>query len=332
MSEKIVAPYPYLRLRRLRQSASVRALFQENHLLPSDLICPIFVRGSDDAADISTMPGISRYLIDELPKEVEELYNLGIRAVLLFPKTPNHLKTEDAAEAFNSQNLICQAIRKIKASIPEMTVLTDVALDPYTSHGHDGILKNDKIENDLTVEALVKQTLNQVEAGADGICPSDMMDGRIQAIRQALEYKKLTDILLISYALKYASALYGPFRGAVGANLKGDKMTYQLNPANSDEALREIQQDIMEGADAVIIKPGLPSLDIISQAQSFGVPIWAYQVSGEYAMIKYAAMSGALNGEKAFYEILLSLKRAGASTIITYAAKEMALCLRKNSD
>lgn len=332
MSEKIIAPYPYLRLRRLRQSAPVRALFQENHLQPSDLIYPIFIRESDDEPYIATMPGIQRYEIDALPKEVEAAYGLGIRAVLLFPKTPNHLKTDDAKEAFNPKNLICRAIRKIKANIPEMVVLTDVALDPYTSHGHDGFLKNGKIDNDLTIEALVRQTLNQVDAGTDGVCPSDLMDGRIQAIREVLEAEKHPDILLISYAIKYASALYGPFRCGVGANLQGDKKTYQINPANAQESLREIQQDIAEGADAIIIKPGLPSLDIIARAQCFGAPIWAYQVSGEYAMIKYAAQNNAIDEEKVFYEIFLSLKRAGASKIITYAAKEMAQWLEKISD
>ncbi len=332
MPKKVIAPYPHLRLRRLRQSESVRTLFQENHLLSHDLIYPIFIREPEEEPYISAMPGIQRYVVNALPKEIEAAYSLGIRAVLLFPKTPDHLKTENAKEAFNPKNLICQAIRKIKASVPEMTVLTDVALDPYTSHGHDGFLKDGKIDNDLTIDALVKQALNQVEAGADGICPSDMMDGRIQAIRQTLEAKNLPDVLLISYAIKYASALYGPFRSGVGANLKGDKKTYQLNPANADEALREIRQDIMEGADAVIIKPGLPSLDIISQAKSFGAPIWAYQVSGEYAMIKYAAMNGAINEENAFYELGLSFKRAGANKIITYAAKEMARWLKKISD
>ncbi|MCE2716941.1 MAG: porphobilinogen synthase [Pseudomonadota bacterium] len=331
MSKKIVAPYPNLRLRRLRQSSSVRELFQETHVHPHDLIYPIFIRESDDEPYISTMPGIQRYAVDALPKEVEAAYSLGIRAILLFPKTPNSLKTDDAKEAFNPKNLICQAIRKIKASVPDMLVLTDVALDPYTSHGHDGFVKNGKIENDRTIEALVKQVLNQVEAGADGICPSDLMDGRIQAIRQTLEAKNHPDVLLISYAIKYASVLYGPFRTGVGANLQGDKKTYQINPANVNESLRSIQQNIMEGADAIIIKPGITSLDIIAKAQDFGAPIWAYQVSGEYAMIKYAAQHNALDEEKTFYEMLLSLKRAGAGKIITYAAKEIAQRLHSSS-
>ncbi len=331
MSKKIVAPYPNLRLRRLRQSSSVRELFQETHVHPHDLIYPIFIRESEDEPYISTMPGIQRYAVDALPKEVEAAYSLGIRAILLFPKTPNSLKTDDAKEAFNPKNLICQAIRKIKASVPDMLVLTDVALDPYTSHGHDGFVKNGKIENDRTIEALVKQVLNQVEAGADGICPSDLMDGRIQAIRQTLEAKNHPDVFLISYAIKYASVLYGPFRTGVGANLQGDKKTYQINPANVNESLRSIQQNIMEGADAIIIKPGITSLDIIAKAQDFGAPIWAYQVSGEYAMIKYAAQHNALDEEKTFYEMLLSLKRAGAGKIITYAAKEIAQRLHSSS-
>ena len=316
-----VAPYPNLRLRRLRQSASVRELFQENHLQPSDLIWPIFIRGGEDAAEISTMPGVRRLLVDELPKEVEEAYKLGIRGILLFPKTPDALKTEGGTEAFNPNNLVCQAIRKIKHSIPEMVVFTDVALDPYTSHGHDGLLKNGDVENDSTIEALIKQTLNQIEAGADGICPSDMMDGRIGAIREALEAKGFSNVLLISYGVKYASCFYGPFRSAVGAKLQGDKKTYQLSPANAVEALREIKQDIMEGAD----------LDNISQAKAYGVPLWAYQVSGEYAMIAYAALNNAIDGDVAFYETCLSFKRAGASKIVTYVAKEIARCLKRIS-
>ncbi len=327
-----VAPYPHLRLRRLRQSSSARSLFQENHLLPKDLIYPIFIRESTDLAEIPTMPGVIRHLVEELPDEIEEAYRLGIRAVLLFPKTPDALKTDDGAEAFNSNNLVCQAIRKIKQHVPEMVVFTDIALDPYTTHGHDGILKNGDVDNDSTIEALVKQSMNQVAAGADGICPSDMMDGRIQAIREALESSGHSNVLLISYGVKYASCFYGPFRGAVGASLRGNKKSYQLNPANLTEALREISQDIMEGADGVIIKPGLPYLDVIASAKDYGVPLWAYQVSGEYAMIRYAGQAGAIDEEKAFYETCLSFKRAGASKIITYAAKKIAKCLTKIMD
>lgn len=326
-----VAAYPNLRLRRLRQSASIRELFQENHLNPSDLIWPIFVCEPGDDTEIATMPDVCRYLVDELPEQVEEAYKLGIRAILLFPKTPSALKTENAIEALNPQNIICKAIRKIKECVPNMVVLTDVALDPYTTHGHDGILKNGDVENDATIDVLIKQALNQVGAGADGICPSDMMDGRIQAIRESLEAKGHTNVLLVSYGVKYASTFYGPFRSAVGVNLQGDKKTYQLNPANAVEALRDIKQDIAEGADAIIVKPGLPYLDIVSQAKSFGAPIWVYQVSGEYAMIKYAAKNGAIEEEDAFYETCLSFKRAGASKIITYAAKEISRCLKKIS-
>lgn len=327
-----VAPCPNLRLRRLRQSASVRELFQENHLMASDLIWPIFIRSAEDAAEIPSMPRVRRFLVDELPKEVEEAYQLGIRSVMLFPKTPAALKTENGEEAFNPNNLMCHGIQKIKQCFPKMVVFTDVALDPYTSHGHDGLLKNGDVENDSTIEVLIKQALNQVEAGADGICPSDMMDGRIQAIRNILEAKKFSNVLLISYGVKYASTFYGPFRHAVGANLQGDKKTYQLNPANSLEALREIKQDIMEGADGIIIKPGLPYLDIISQAKVYGVPLWAYQVSGEYAMIIHAALNNAIDEETAFYETCLSFKRAGASKVVTYAAKEIARCLKRISD
>lgn len=324
-----VASYPQLRLRRLRQTSSVRDLFQEHHLLPGDLIYPLFIRDKQDSPEIATMPGVKRYLLEELPKEIEEAYKLGIRGVLLFPKTPDYLKTEDGAEAFNSNNLVCQAIQEIKKYLPEMVVFSDVALDPYTTHGHDGLLRNGNVENDETVDALVRQALSQVEAGADGICPSDMMDGRIKAIRNALESGQHFNSLLISYAVKYASCFYGPFRGAVGANLKGDKKTYQLNPGNLTEALREISQDITEGADGIIIKPGLPYLDVISQAKTFGVPLWAYQVSGEYAMIKYAAHHGAIEEDSAFFETCLSFKRAGADKIITYAAKRVAECLKK---
>jgi porphobilinogen synthase len=327
------ADYPYSRLRRLRQNSAVRELFQENHLLASDLIWPIFIRNESDIAEIPTMPGVFRYLVNELDEQVNEAYHLGVRAVLLFPKTPTDLKSASGSEAFNSNNLICQAIREIKTAVPQMVVLTDVALDPYTSHGHDGLL-NDAgyVENDSTINALVKQSLNQVAAGADGICPSDMMDGRIKIIREALEADGNHNTLLISYAVKYASCFYGPFRSAVGANLKGDKKTYQLNSANVSEALLEVKQDIQEGADAIIIKPGLPYLDIISKAKDYGSAIWAYQVSGEYAMIKLAAAANAIDEKAAFLETCLSFKRAGASKIVTYAAKEIAKCLTENLD
>jgi porphobilinogen synthase len=333
MTTLSVAPYPYARLRRVRQNSAVRDLFQENHLLPSDLIWPIFIRYEMDSSEISTMPGVLRYLLDELPHQVEEAYQLGIRGILLFPKTPDTLKTEGGGEAFNPNNLICQAIRAIKAAVPDMIVFSDVALDPYTTHGHDGLLNSaDYVENDSTIDALVKQALNQVAAGADGICPSDMMDGRIKIIREALEAHGHYNTLLISYAVKYASCFYGPFRSAVGSKLRGDKKSYQLNPANSTEALLEVQQDIQEGADGIIIKPGLPYLDIISQVKNYGPPIWAYQVSGEYAMIKFAAAAKAIDEKAAFLETCISFKRAGASKVITYAAKEIAKCLIKNLD
>lgn len=328
-----IASYPYSRLRRLRLNDAVRDLFQENSLLPKDLIWPIFIKDVDDLAAIATMPGVVRYTIDELPQQVHEAYQLGIRAILLFPKTPDRLKSESGQEALNPNNLICQAIRKIKQSVPEMLVLTDVALDPYTSHGHDGLLNDvGYVGNDITIDVLIKQAMNQVMAGADGICPSDMMDGRIQAIRKELEDNGYHNTLLISYAVKYASCFYGPFRSAVGANPKGDKKTYQLNPANAAEALLEVKQDIQEGADAIIIKPGLPYLDIITKVKDFGSAIWAYQVSGEYAMIKFAAAANVIDEMKAFIETSLSFKRAGASKIITYAAKEIAKCLRENLD
>jgi len=333
MNNLITTTYPYSRLRRLRQNDSVRTLFQENHLLASDLIWPIFIRAESDSAEITTMPGVNKLLINELPEQVAEAYQLGIRGILLFPRTPDALKTDGGDEAFNPNNLICQAIRKVKVAVPQMTVFTDVALDPYTLHGHDGLLNRDgDVENDLTIDALIKQTMNQVAAGADGICPSDMMDGRIKAIRETLEVGGHHNTLLISYAVKYATCFYGPYRSAVGAKLKGDKKAYQVNPANMTEALLEIQQDIQEGADGIIVKPGLPYLDIISQAKGYGTALWAYQVSGEYAMIKYAAAGGAFSEKAAFLETCMSFKRAGASGVITYAAKEIAKWLSESLD
>jgi porphobilinogen synthase len=326
-----IATYPKLRLRRIRANESLCNLFQENYLNTHQLIAPLFVREKSDAREITTMPDVFRHLIEELPKITEELYKLGIRCVMLFPKTPAHLKNDLGSESRNPENLICRAIKTIKKSVPEMLVLADVALDPYTTHGHDGICnKNGYVVNDTTVAALVDQSLNQVKAGADGVCPSDMMDGRIQAIRNAFEKNEYHNTLIISYAAKYATCFYGPFRNAVGADLKGNKRTYQLNPANSQLAMREILQDMQEGADAIIIKPGLPYLDIIYQASQLNnCPVWAYQVSGEYGSIKFAAKAGIIDEKAAFLETAMSFKRSGAYGLITYAAKDLAKWIKE---
>lgn len=326
-----IAPYPDLRLRRIRANESLCNLFQENYLNTHQLIAPLFVREKSDEREIPTMPDVFRHLIEELPKVTEELYTLGIRCIMLFPKTPENLKNALGTEAHNPENLICRAIKIIKKYVPEMLVLTDVALDPYTNHGHDGICnKNGYVVNDTTVTALVHQSLNQIQAGADGVCPSDMMDGRIQAIRNAFEKNEYHNALIISYAVKYASSFYGPFRNAVGANLKGNKRTYQLNPANSQLAIREVLQDMQEGADAIIIKPSLPYLDIVYQASQLkNCPVWAYQVSGEYASIKFAAKAEAIDEKAAFLETAMSFKRAGANGLITYAAKDLAKWIKE---
>ena len=326
-----VTPYPSLRLRRTRANQSLCDLFQENHLIAHKIIAHLFVREREDAREITAMPNVFRYLLEELPKIVEELYSLGIRCVMLFPKTPEHLKDKLGTEAHNPDNLICRAIKVIKNTLPEMVVLTDSALDPYTTHGHDGICdENGYVLNDITVDALVRQSINQINAGSDGVSPSDMMDGRIKAIRYAFEQNDHHNALIVSYAVKYASCFYGPFRNAVGAKLKGDKRTYQLNPANSELAMREVLQDMQEGADAIIIKPGLPYLDIVHQAvQLKDCPVWAYQVSGEYASIKFAAQAGAIDEKLAFLETAMAFKRAGASGIITYAAKDLARWIKE---
>lgn len=326
-----LAPYPSLRLRRTRANQSLCDLFQENHLNVHQIIAPLFVREREDVREITAMPQVFRYLLKELPKIVEELYSLGIRCIMLFPKTPDHLKDELGTEAHNPNNLICRAIKIIKNAVPEMVVLTDAALDPYTTHGHDGICDaNGYVLNDVTVESLVRQSVNQINAGADGVSPSDMMDGRIQAIRNAFEKNGHHNALIVSYAVKYASCFYGPFRNAVGAKLKGNKCTYQLNPANSALAMREVLQDMQEGADAIIIKPGLPYLDIVHQAAQLNkAPVWAYQVSGEYSSIKFAAKAGAIDEKLAFLETAMSFKRAGASGVITYAAKDLARWIKE---
>jgi porphobilinogen synthase len=297
------------------------------------LIWPIFVvEGRGKRVPVASMPGVERLSVDLVAGAAEEAARLGIPAIALFPYTDPDLRTEDAREAFNPENLVCRATRAIKGAGLDLGVMLDVALDPYTSHGHDGLVRDGVILNDETLEALVRQALVQTEAGCDVIAPSDMMDGRIGAIRQALEAEGHQDTLIMSYAAKYASAFYGPFRDAVGssATLKGDKRTYQMDPANTEEALREVGLDIAEGADMVMVKPGMPYLDIVRRVrEAFGVPTFAYQVSGEYAMLTAAAGNGWLDGEAAMMESLIAFKRAGCAGILTYFAPRAAKLLRQ---
>jgi porphobilinogen synthase len=328
-------PFPATRFRRLRKSDGLRRLAQENTLSVNDLIWPLFVRaGKNIAEPVVSMPGVERLSIDLIVKAAEEAAGLGIPALCLFPYTDPDLRTEDCAEAWNPENLANQAIRAIKSAVPDMVVMTDVALDPYNANGHDGLVKDGIILNDETIEALVKMSLAQAEAGADILGPSDMMDGRIGAMRQALEMSGYKDVAILSYAAKYASAFYGPFRDAVGAGsrLVGDKKTYQMNPANSDEALRLIERDLSEGADMVMVKPGMPYLDICRRAkEAFGAPTYAYQVSGEYAMIMAAAQNGWIDGERAMLESLMGFRRAGCDGVLTYFAPRAARILQGKS-
>ena len=325
------APYPVTRFRRTRASAAIRALVQENTLTPADLIWPIFLRdGRDVVEPVPSMPGVNRLSVDRAVAAARQARDLGIPAICLFPYTDPAKKTEDCAEAWNPDNLSNTATRAIKDAVPEVLVMTDVALDPYNSLGHDGFVVEGRIVNDETVAALVKQALSQARAGADIIGPSDMMDGRIGAIRSALEAEGFRDVAILSYAAKYASAFYGPFRDAVGASgaLKGDKTTYQMNPANSDEALRLVHRDLTEGADMVMVKPGMPYLDICRRVKdAFGAPTYAYQVSGEYAMIAGAAANGWIDGQKAMLESLMCFKRAGCDGVLSYFAPEAARVL-----
>lgn len=322
------AAFPKSRLRRLRQSSSVRGLVRENTLNVEDLIWPVFVRDGEGVEEpIESMPGVYRRSVDRVVDAAREAADLGIPVICLFPYTDPTLKTEDCAEAWNPDNLSNRATRAIKDAVPEIAVMTDVALDPYNVHGHDGFLENGQILNDRTIEALVKQALSQAEAGADIVGPSDMMDGRVGAIRSALESEGHHNVMLMSYAAKYASAFYGPFRDAVGASgaLKGDKTTYQMDPANTDEALRLVARDIAEGADMVMVKPGMPYLDICQRVKEhFSVPTFAYQVSGEYAMIQAAAQNGWIDGERAMFESLMAFKRAGCDGILSYFAPIVA--------
>ena len=324
-----MSSFPYLRMRRGRISPWMRAMLAEHRLHPSDFIWPLFVcEGSDCEEPIGALPGVSRWSVDRLAGRVRLAAELGIPCVALFPNTPNDLRTEDAREALNKDNLICRAIKAIKDAVPEVGVLTDVALDPYTAHGHDGLIdKAGYVLNDDTVKVLTDQALVQAEAGADIVAPSDMMDGRVAAIRQALEEAGHQNVAIMAYAAKYASAFYGPFREAVGSlgRLKGDKRGYQMDPANIEEALREVELDLDEGADFVMVKPGLPYLDVVARVKdAFGVPTFAYQVSGEYAMIEAAAAVGAGERDALILETLLAFKRAGATGVLTYHAVDAA--------
>ncbi|MBS0565445.1 MAG: porphobilinogen synthase [Proteobacteria bacterium] len=325
-----VPAFPALRLRRLRRTAALREMVAETRLSPADFIWPLFVTDVPGAdAEVPSMPGVSRLTVDGAVRAAETAARLGIPAVCLFPYTDPALRTETCEEAWNPANLSNRTIRAIKAAVPEVAVMTDVALDPYNALGHDGLVKDGVILNDETVEALVRMALAQAEAGADILGPSDMMDGRVGAMRRALEAAGHRDVAILSYAAKYASAFYGPFRDAVGATgaLKGDKKTYQMNPANRAEALRLVARDLDEGADMVMVKPGMPYLDICREVRdAFGVPTFAYQVSGEYAMLKGAILNGWVK-EAVILESLVAFRRAGCDGILTYFAPEAARML-----
>jgi porphobilinogen synthase len=329
---KVSAGFPFTRMRRNRRTAWSRAMVRENTLQASDLIWPVFViEGQNRTEDVTSMPGVTRYSIDLLVAKVKEAATLGIPAVALFPSTPHRLRTADAREAFNPDNLVCQAVRAVRHAVPDIGIMCDVALDPYTSHGHDGLMEGNEIVNDATLNALVRQSLVQSEAGCDIIAPSDMMDGRIGRIRHALETNGYSHVQIMAYSAKYASGFYGPFRDAVGSSgaLTGDKRTYQMDPANGDEAMREVALDIAEGADMVMVKPGLPYLDIVARVkETFRVPTFAYQVSGEYAMIMAACNNGWLDPKKVIPEALMAFKRAGADGILTYFAVDVAKSLK----
>jgi porphobilinogen synthase len=328
--------FPTVRLRRNRRDAWTRRLVAENTLSVDDLIWPIFViEGSNEERPVASMPGQVRVTVDRVAKHVEQAAKLGVPAIAIFPATPPEAKDAEGTEALNANNLICRAARELKRAFPDVGLVGDVALDPYTDHGHDGVIREtrtgDYVHNDDSVAILVRQALNQAEAGIDVIAPSDMMDGRIGAIRSALDAQGFIDTRIMSYAAKYASAFYGPFRDALGSGkaLRGDKKTYQMDPANSDEALREVALDLAEGADMVMVKPGMPYLDIVRRVKDrFAVPTFAYQVSGEYAMIMAAVQNGWIEHERAMMESLMGFKRAGANGVLTYFAVEAAQRLR----
>ena len=326
-----IASYPTARPRRLRQSEGVRALVRQNELSVNDLIWPVFVRAGEGIEEpVPSMPGVMRRSVDKIVEVAREAHALGIPAMCIFPYTGIEERTEDCAGAWDPENHANRAIRAVKEAVPDLAIMTDVALDTYNINGHDGFVENGEIVNDRTVDALVRMTLAQARAGADIIGPSDMMDGRIGAMRQALESEGHQRVMILSYAVKYASGFYGPFRDAVGASaaLTGDKKTYQMDPGNSDEALRMVERDLGEGADMVMVKPGLPYLDICRRVKdAFGAPTFAYQVSGEFAMIKAAAQNGWIDGEKVMLESLMSFRRAGCDGVLTYFAPDVARIL-----
>lgn len=324
--------FPAIRMRRTRAQSWSRALCAENTLSAADFIWPIFIiDGENKTEAVATMPGVLRYSVDKAVEAAREAADLGIPVIALFPHTDPARKTADGREAYNPDNLICRATRAIKKAVPQIGILCDVALDPFTTHGHDGLIEGDYVVNDESVEVLIKQALAQVEAGCDIIAPSDMMDGRIGAIRAALESHGHKNTMIMAYAAKYASAFYGPFRDAVGSSkaLIGDKRTYQMDPANTDEALREVALDISEGADMVMVKPGMPYLDVLARVKAtFHMPTFSYQVSGEYAMLMAAMNAGFLDPDRIILESLMAFKRAGANGILTYFAVDAAKRLR----
>lgn len=325
--------FPFIRMRRNRRTDWSRRLVRENAVTVNDLIWPVFVvEGTNQRVPVASMPGVVRYSVDVLVEEVAKAVELKIPAIAIFPVTPQEKKTPDGEEAFRQDNLICRAMSAIRAAGLDIGLIADVALDPYTTHGQDGLVRDGYVVNDETLEALCRQAVNQARAGCDIIAPSDMMDGRVRVIRTALDAAGFSHVQIMAYSAKYASAFYGPFRDAVGSakNLGGgDKKTYQMDPANGDEAIREVALDISEGADMVMVKPGMPYLDIVRRVKdSFGVPTYAYQVSGEYAMIAAAAANGWLNREAAMLESLLCFKRAGADGVLTYFARDVAQVLR----
>ncbi len=326
--------FPATRLRRNRYDDATRRLVAEHRLSVDDLIWPIFLREGDGPAEpVASMPGVARTGLAGLARHVEQAARLRIPAIALFPATPAAQKDSEGTQALNEDNLMCRAARLLKAEYPQIALVGDVALDPYTDHGHDGVLRDGYVANDESVAILVRQAVNQAQAGIDIIAPSDMMDGRIGAIRAGLDAAGLIHTRIMSYAAKYASAFYGPFRDAIGSGgaLRGDKKTYQMNPANSDEALHEVAMDLAEGADMVMVKPGMPYLDIIARVKArFEVPVFAYQVSGEYAMIMAAAQNGWIDGERAMLESLLGFKRAGCSGVLSYFAVQAAAFLEAN--
>jgi len=329
----VAGGFPRTRLRRNRRHPWSRRLVAENVLVTDDLIWPVFItEGRGQRQEIASMPGVVRHSLDTLVEAVGEAVELGIPAVALFPEVDAALKTPDAREATNPDNLICRAVRALRAAYPDLGIVCDVALDPFNSDGHDGIVVDDYVDNDLTIPVLCRQALVQAEAGCHVIAPSDMMDGRVGALRDALDTAGFQHVQIMSYAAKYASAFYGPFRDAISTRsvLKGDKKSYQMDPANGDEALREVALDIEEGADMVMVKPGMPYLDIVRRVkETFGVPTFAYQVSGEYAMLKGAALRGWLDNDRVVLESLMAFKRAGANGVLTYFAVEAARLLKR---